>query len=100
MLGRTDLTKSPLVRLNELLRTQKEVSSHCQCSDGSSREQTNGQFQSWIRETTKSVGSASGEKRSSRRADSPMTAKGAVRRRWALKRNRIAKDAVNASDKQ
>ena len=49
---------------------------------------------------TKPVGCTSGEKWSSRSTDSPMTAKDAVWRRWALKRNRIAKDAVNASDKQ
>ena len=41
-----------------------------------------------------------GEKWSSRSTDSPMIAKDAVWRKWALKRNRTAKDAVNASDKQ
>ena len=57
-------------------------------------------IQSWSRGITKPVGSTSGEKRSPRSTDSPMIAKGAVWRRWALKRNRMAKDPVNASDKQ
>ena len=59
---------------------------------------TDRQFQSWSRGITKPVGSTSGETWSSRSTDSPMIAKDAVWRRWALKRNRIAKDAVNASN--